>query len=317
MDYSADLDFYHDVPAQHQRCQAESGLQAMYFRGVTYLVLAGVFLSTSGIFVRSLQSEDPWIILLYRSLAFSATVLLFMKFSGRAGLTARFKTMQPRDAIVSISLGLGFILYLLSLYHTTVANTVFILSAGPFVAALLGWLVLSERVSGLTWLAMTIASVGIAIMVSDGLRGDHRTGILLAFGAVATFALMIVVMRSSASERDLLPATFFGGIIAALICLPMIEQFAISRWDLFLAICLGVIQIGAGFILVTLGTRYVPAAQVPLLTLSETALAPIWVWLLVNEIPAKSTLIGGAIVLTAVILQGLGGVRSARRSEID
>jgi len=287
----------------------------MYFRGVTYLVLAGVFLSTSGIFVRSLEGDDPWIVLFFRSLAFSATVVIFMKLSNRRGVREQFRSMQPRDAIASISLGLGFIFYLLSLYHTTVANTVFILSTGPFLAALLGWLILREGVTRLTWLAMAIASIGITVMVADGIRGDHRTGILLAFAAVSVFALMIVVMRSNASERDLLPATFFGGIFAALLCLPMIDDFVISGWDLFLAICLGVIQIGAGFILITLGTRYVPAAQVPLLTLSETALAPIWVWLLVSEIPAKSTLTGGAIVLIAVTLQGIGGIRSARRTE--
>lgn len=283
----------------------------MYIRGVIYLLLAGIFLSTSGIFVRHLETDDPWIVLFYRSIAFSATVLIFLCMQRGQSVGSRFRAMRPTDAIVSVSLGLGFIFYLLSLYHTTVANTVFILCAGPFLAALLGWLFLREGVGLVTWLAMAVASVGIAIMVSGAIDGDHLVGISLAFAAVLVFALMIVVMRSSATERDLLPATFFGGLLAALVCLLMISSFTISPWDLFLSVCLGVVQIGAGFILITLGTRYVPAAQVPLLTLSETALAPLWVWLLVNETPARTTLIGGAIVLSAVLLQGCYGLLRA------
>lgn len=285
-----------------------------YFRGVAYLLLAGVFLSTSGIFVRSLETDDPWIVLFYRSISFSVTVLIFMCVYGDTSLSNRFRGMRPIDAVVSLSLSIGFIFYLLSLYHTTVANTVFILSAGPFLAALLGWLFLREAVSRLNWVAMILAALGISIMVSGAVEGKHLFGMLLAFGAVAAFALMIVVMRSTAQQRDMLPSTFFGGLLAALICSPMIDQFSISRWDLSMAIGLGVVQIGAGFILITLGTRSVPAVQVPLLTLSETALAPLWVWLLVNETPARDTLTGGAIVLGAVLLQGTIGIVSASKS---
>ncbi len=288
----------------------------MYIRGVIYLLFAGVFLSTSGIFVRHIETDDPWVVLFYRSIAFSITVMVFLSQQRGQSIGSRFRGMRPRDAIVSVSLGLGFIFYLLSLYHTTVANTVFILCAGPFLAALLGWLFLKEGVGLVTWIAMAVAAVGITIMVSGAIEGDHLIGISLAFAAVMVFAIMIVVMRSSASERDLLPATFFGGLLAALICLPMMDGFSLSPWDLLLSVCLGVIQIGAGFILITLGTRYVPAAQVPLLTLSETALAPLWVWLLVDETPAITTLAGGAIVLSAVLLQGFYGLISARDSTV-
>ena len=282
----------------------------MYFRGVLSLLLAGVFLSTSGIFVRLLEADDPWIVLFYRSLAFSATVLVFMAIQDRTTMTKRFRALRPLDSLISISLGLGFIFYLLSLFHTTVANTVFILAAGPFVAAALGRIILKETVSTLTWIAMAMAAVGISIMVIHGVQGGHLLGMLLAFIAVIAFAVMIVVirLRSRDGDRDSLPAALFGGLVAAMISVPMITSYRLSEWDFALAIALGVIQVGAGFILITLGARYVPAAQVPLLTLSETALAPLWVWLLVNETPARNTLIGGAVVLAAVVMQGIGGM---------
>jgi len=75
------------------------------------------------------------------------------------------------------------------------------------------------------------------------------------------------------------------------------------------SMALGAVQVGMGFILITLGSRSVPSAQVPLLALAETALSPLWVWLLVNETPARNTLFGGAIVLAAVAFQGIAGLR--------
>ena len=110
--------------------------------------------------------------------------------------------------------------------------------------------------------------------------------------------------------------TALAGVIAAAMCVPMmsplVDILAISVTDLFIAICLGSVQVGCGFILITLGSKTVPAAQIPLLGLSETALSPLWVWLAVNEVPANNTLIGGAIVLVAVVMQGYAGVRAKR-----
>ena len=104
-------------------------------------------------------------------------------------------------------------------------------------------------------------------------------------------------------------AVSLAGIAAALMCVPFMPTFAISGHDLLMAIMLGSVQIGFGFILITLGTRSVPSAQVPLLALGETALAPLWVWWFVAEVPAVNTLIGGGLVLVAVLFQGVVGLR--------
>ena len=297
-------------PLGHLASEPEYPMQDQTYRcGVGYIMLAGVFLSLGGLFVRHLESADPWTVLFYRSLTFSATVVLFMVLRDGATCTQKFRQIKPQELIVSLSLAIGFITYVLSLFNTSVANTVLILSTGPVFAALLGWLLLRERVSRATWFAMVLAFLGVAIMVSGGIAGGDQLGMLFAFVAVFAFAVMIVALRRAPANKDMMAPTALAGIVAAILSLVFISTFTISTQDLVLSICLGSLQVGFGFILITLGSRSVPSAQVPLLGLAETALSPLWVWLFVNETPARNTLLGGALVLCAVAFQGLSGLR--------
>lgn len=280
-----------------------------YKRGVCYIMLAGVFLSLGGIFIRFLDETDSWTVLFYRSLTFTASVTLFMYFRDGKAITRRFRQIKPQELVISFSLAIGFITYVLSLFNTSVANTVLILSTGPVFAAALGWLILREKVSQITWLAMVLAFCGVAVMVSGGIADDDRLGLLYAFIAVFAFAIMIVTLRKAPPGKDMMAPTALAGICAAVLSLAFLPTFAISLHDLLLSICLGSVQVGMGFILITLGSRSVPSAQIPLLGLAETALSPLWVWLFVNETPARNTLLGGSIVLFAVALQGIVGLR--------
>lgn len=280
-----------------------------YQRGVTYVILAGVFLSLGGLFIRFIESADAWTVLFYRSLTFTTSVCLFMYLRDGARFTQRFKQIRPQELIVSVSLALGFIAFVLSMFATSVANTVLILSTGPVFAALLAWLFLRERVNKATLLAMLLAFSGVAIIVSSDLSSSDKLGVLYAFVAVTSFSIMIVTLRCAPSGKDMLAPTALAGIVAAVMTLAFIPTFSISFHDLLLSMALGSLQVGLGFILITLGSRTVPAAQVPLLALAETALSPLWVWIFINETPARNTIIGGSIVLLAVALQGYAGLR--------
>jgi len=287
-----------------------------YSRGLFYALLAGVFLSSGGLMVRFLGDADPWTVLFYRSLAFSVTVLLFILWRYRGDFLQRLLKIRAIDLLVSLFLALGFLFYLMSLYYTSVANTVLLLSTGPFFAAILGMVILGEPVSRTTWLSMALAICGVAIMVSKGVSVDDALGMLLAILAVLAYASMLVVLRSvkepDGRPREVLPAVALAGLLAALFSIPMIDSFALSHADFFVSLCFGTIQVGAGFILITLATQTVPAAQVALLSLTETALAPLWVWLVFTETPGANTLLGGAIILAAVLYNGIAELRSNR-----
>jgi drug/metabolite transporter (DMT)-like permease len=147
-----------------------------YQRGVLYIVVAGIFLSTGGLFIRSVENASPWTVLFYRSLTFTVTVVLFLLARDRKTFVKRFQALSAADLIISMSLALGFITYVLSLFNTSVANTVLILSTGPVFAALLGWLVLREKVTMVTWLAILMAFSGVAVMVSGGIAASDKLG---------------------------------------------------------------------------------------------------------------------------------------------
>ena len=136
-------------------------------------------------------------------------------------------------------------------------------------------------------------------MVAGGLSAGGLLGMLVALGAPVSFAILIVVQRRR-PETDMLPAVMLGGVLAGLISAGLAEDWQMSRHDVALSALMGVGQIGFGFLLITLGARWLPPAQTALLTLTEAILAPLWVWLFIGEEPALATLLGGALILGAV-----------------
>ena len=276
--------------------------------GVVLVLAAGALLSLSGVTMRYMEAAGGWQIIFYRSLAFSLAVFLWLAFSYRTRVVRAFARVGRAGLIAGLSLGLGSVCYVFALLLTTVANALFIISAAPFMAAVLGWLVLRERVRPTTWATMAVALAGIAIMVAGGIRDGRLLGNLVALGTPVTFAIMLVALRR-ASDRDMIPAICIAGVVGAVLGLAMSDTLAIPRHDLALCIFLGVVQYGGGFVLLTLGARYLPAAEVALLSLVETVLAPLWVWIGVGEVPALPTLAGGAIVIAAVVVQTATGMR--------
>jgi len=286
-----------------------------YRRGVIYLVVAGIFMSTSGLLVRMIEHSDPWTILFYRSLSFAITVFVFLLVRDGKQVAKNVEGFGKLEWIVAFSVGISFICYLLSLFNTTVANTVIIISSGPLFAALLGWIVLREVVSIRTWISIALAVAGIIVMFTGEVSQDDILGMLFAMVAIVAFAIMIVAVRCS-TRQDMLAATGTAGLVAAGISAVMMPTAAIPVNELLIAVCLGSVQIGVGFILITLGSRSVPSAQVPILCLLETALAPLWVWLSIGETPGSTTVLGGTLVLSAVLFQGISGILRRQRANL-
>ena len=281
----------------------------LYARGVIMVLVAGIFLSLAGLVLRNLEAANGWQVLFYRSSIFAVVVLLLTIVRHRRHTPAAFRAIGLPGIVVAIALGLGSIAYIYALLLTTVANALFIISAAPLMAAILGWIVLGERVQRFTWYLMVIAVAGIGIMVFDGVAGGRVLGNAVAFITPVSFAVMLVAIRCS-GNTDMLPAICLAGVVGASISFVMADSLAVSDHDLALCLFLGVVQYGAGFILITVGARFVPAAEVALLAMSEIVLAPIWVWIGVGEVPSTLTLAGGLVVVGAVVAQGISGLRS-------
>lgn len=284
-----------------------------YPHGVVMVLCAGICLSTGGLIVRHIETADGWQIMFYRAASFVVTLLIFLAVRYRGRVVQPFKSIGVNGLLVATFLGLGSICYLFAILLTTVANVVFIISAAPFFTAAAAWLLLNERVRAVTWFFMVAALAGIGLMFVDGFVAGRWLGNVLALGVVASFVGMLVVIRHS-KAIDMVPATCLGGVVAGIISIFMVDTLWIPRQDLILCILLGSAQFGAGFILITMGTRLVAAAEVALLSLTETVLAPIWVWLVINEIPSVLTMLGGAVVLSAVVSQAVLGIRRQRKA---
>ena len=191
--------------------------------------------------------------------------------------------------------------FLLALDRTSVANTLVVMSTGPYLAGLLGWLLLGERVRARSWLAMTITLAGTAVMVSGARAAGTLAGDVLALGMAAAFATGVVVVRAN-PRVPMAPAAALGALLASALALPFAEPLSVGARDLGLLALFGVGQFAAGFLLFTAGAPLIPAAEASLIGLLETVLGPLWVWLALGEEPGPRTLLCGAIVLGAMVI---------------
>jgi len=282
----------------------------LYRRGILQLVASGFFLSTAGIALRLVEQADGWQILFYRSLALSITILLILVFQKRSRFFDEFRGLGWNDCLLAVFLGTGFVAYVFALLYNTVANALFIFSCAPFVAGFLGWILLGERVATRTWLAIGVAMSGLAVMVGSELAVSHYLGTLLALWIPIAYAASIIAVRRS--KRDnMLVALCLAGLVAGGLSAFFVTDYALTPRDLIISLYLGVFQVGVGFTLVVLGSRYVPAAQVGLLALVEPVLAPIWAWMGVGEVPGLATIVGGTIIFLAIATDGILNIKSS------
>ncbi len=282
----------------------------LYRRGILQLVASGFFLSTSGIALRIIEQADGWQILFYRSLALSVTILLILVFQKGSRFFDEFRGLGWNDCLLAVFLGTGFVAYVFALLYNTVANALFIFSCAPFVAGFLGWILLGERVATRTWFAIGVAMAGLAVMVGSELAVSHYLGTLLALWIPIAYAASIIAVRSS--KRDnMLVALCLAGLVAGGLSAIFVTDYALTSRDLIISIYLGVFQVGVGFTLVVLGSRYVPAAQVGLLALVEPVLAPVWAWMGVGEVPGLATIVGGTIIFLAITTDGILNIKSS------
>ena len=275
---------------------------------VLLILLGGTFMSFVGLYMRLLSEADGFQILFYRSLSLSFMVgLVCCLRRGVAPLTF-LKSIDRTDFLIGLVLAFAFACYVFAMLYTTVASTLLILSATPFMAATIGWLWISERPKAITWVAMAFASAGIYFMVKSGHQLGNNVGNVLALLSGFWFALMLVMARRSGKD-DILGGTFIGGVICILIGASMAflvgTGLKVLTLDLFIILVMGAFGIGIGIAFVTWGASHVPAAEVSILVLIESVLGPIWPWLLLGETMTLSEIFGGTLVLASVIVFAL------------
>lgn len=269
-------------------------------RGQLYVVLAALAWSTAGVLQREVTVDTATQL---AGRAFFAFLFLagatLLAARGQVAYTVRSVGLAGVGVAICIAVASGS--FIVALNHANVANVLFMQAAAPIFAALLAWAALGERVTPRSWVAMAIAVLGVAVMMgAPGSGGALGIGVSLVM--TLAFATAIVITRRR-RDVSMVPATCLAQLIVLLVAAPFADAGGVKGRDLTLLVLLGVVQIGLGLLFLAMGTRLIPAAEVALITLLEIVLAPIWVWIAVGEAPAVATLIGGAIVVGAVIMQ--------------
>ncbi len=279
---------------------------------VALVLFGATLMSFVGLVLRHIEHADGFQIMAYRSLSLSLVVLIFACWMRKQRISGFLRQIDAKDCLVGLFLGVAFTCYVFALINTNIASALFILACAPVFAAILSWVLLREAPSGLSVMAIAMAIAGVSIMVWDGIGNGSTFGNMFAVVSAFCFAVMLVLIRKF--DRDPLGGTFMAGVFSSIgnagIALIFGAGLAITTWDLGLSLFMGAFTIGLGIACVSIAASYLPPSEVSILVLLESVLGPVWVWLFLNETTTANVLIGGAIVLAAVILQTLGGVKS-------
>ena len=273
--------------------------------GSILVIFGAVCLSFGGIIVKSFEGASLWQILFWRQFFFTIIVALYLLFTYKKNFFNSFYKSGIPGFIAGSFLGCGFAAYVFAMYYTTVANTLFIITTETIFLAFFGYIFLKEKINLITFISIVLGMSGVLLIVGSSLSiqtSEEFFGNIIAFIMPISFAVLIIIVRKYPNV-DMIPAQFTAGIIAALIGYLVASKLLVSPHDLFLGFIAGIFQIGFGFILITVGSQTTPAAIVGVLMLTEAVLGPIWAWLFINEIPPISVIIGGGIIILAIIFE--------------
>ena len=269
-------------------------------RGQLYVALAAIAWSTAGVLQRQLTLDTATQVAGRAAFA-GVALFVYVAVVERGRLVQAFRSIGVAGIALALCIAVASGAFIAALNHTSVARVLFILALAPVLAVVLARVFLGEAISGRTVLALALALAGVALMLGAPGEGDV-VGDGLSFLVAFAFALMIVITRYR-HDVSMAPAACLAQVILVAGFLPFATPSEIAGEDVGWLAALGIGQIGVGFVLLTVGARLIPAAQVGLLTLLEIVLGPVWVWLALDERPSTATLIGGAIVIVAIVIQ--------------
>jgi len=282
-------------------------------KGLLIVGLGVITISPDALLIRLLHMDSPSIVF-WRGLLMSIGFLVLASVLYRGRMRARVASIGRFDLAVCVLNGLTNILFVTAITHTAVANTLVILAASPVFGAVLSSLFLGDRIRRETWAACLVILAGVAVIVHGNLGGPNLRGDLAAFGASLCTSSLLVVLRRRPGA-DPVPGITMGSLLSALLILPAVGHFALTGRQFLLAGVLGLVLLPVAIGLITHGPAYLTAPEIGLMTLLETVLGPLWVWLAVGEEPSRAAVLCGALIVavlavhSALALRGEGAVR--------
>lgn len=283
-------------------------------RGAWLVFGAAATWSFGGAIARFLSVDDSWTIIFWRSLSAAVFLLGFMVHrDGVRGTVQLFRDMGWAGIGVGACFAAASTCFIVALAHTTVANILLMQAGAPLFAALMMFLLFRERVGTGTWVAIAAVMAGIAVMVSDSLTGTvSPVGDGLALLIALAFALATVLTRRNAHVR-MMPAVCLGTLITLVVGFVFAGSLQVGAADAAWLFVFGALNLALGMMFFVTGVRLLPAALAALISTAEPVLGPVWVWLVHGEVPVGRTLLGGAIVIAALLVHLAWQMRQTRQ----
>jgi len=304
---------------QMSAVEVSSGVRSGALVGASYVLAAGLCWSFTGVFLRLAPHFGPWQFLTWRSLGTALAIAIFARVGGHGPVLRRLFALGRVGVFVTSAFAVASITFIISMKTTTVANALFLSSCAPLLASILGYFALGEKLSLWQTASIALGLIGLLIIVGGGLEAGRLVGNVSAIATAFGFATASVAMRWGAA-RDYSPAILGYGLVActfsALVCLGEGASLVSPPGDVAAALAGGLLPMGLGFACFLRGAPRVPAAAQTVLAQTETVFGPVWVWLAFGEEPAAPTLIGGSVILAAVVsMAGASSAASAKRAK--
>ncbi|AZL58677.1 DMT family transporter [Tabrizicola piscis] len=284
-----------------------------YGQGVALVLAAGSLWSLMGLGLRQIEAASVWQILFWRSVGMVPVLFAFIWWRSGGRPFAAIRKVGLAGVIGGCGLVFAFAGAIYAIQTTTIANAVFLFTASPFVAAILGWIILGERVGRWTWVAIGLAVIGMYLMVREGLAMGELAGNIAALLSAVGFGAFSVALRWG-KVGQMLPVSMLGGVfsvlVAGLVLTASGEPIVVSGWDIGVSLGIGAVILALGMVMYTLGSKVIPAAELTLLSLIEVLLAPMWVFAFLGETASAATFVGGGVLLAAVVLNAVMGARA-------
>ncbi|MBI3897372.1 MAG: DMT family transporter [Gammaproteobacteria bacterium] len=283
-----------------------------YVFGVTLVLISIGFWSTAGLFARLIKT-DVWTMLFWRCLFGGLSIVLWLAIDAARNKKRLIVPLgAPGFALAFITAG-SIIVFINSFMHASVAEVSVIYATLPLVAAAIAWLWLREKPTAGTVAASAASLVGIGIMMQGSALTGSLLGDVLAFVMTICMAFITVISRRYPAT-PVVHAMALAGFIAAAVTLPLaVDPWSLDAETLGLLIAFGILNVGGGFAIYSYGARLIPSSHAALLSLLDAPLAPIWVYVFVDEVPTQATIIGGSIILLTVVWHQLALLRQSRK----
>ena len=286
-------------------------MRSMHAKGLLLTACGVLVVSPDGLLTRLVET-DHWTMIFWRALfqSFGMWVVISLVYPNR--VRREYKTVWGPGLLMVLAYSLGTISFVFAITHTSVANTLIIMSTTPLFAALISRVLLHEKIQARTMVAIFLVMIGIAVIASGSMR--QQEGLL---GDIAALSGSFFLACCFSFVRRFPGISSFStiscsGLLTALLVLPLASPFSVSQADMGYLLIMGLYMLPVGTALMFLGPRYVPAAEVGLLILLESILGPVWVWMALGEVPGNSTLAGGAIVLSTLAINTIWALRQSR-----